>query len=517
MLVSASAIAQSTPRAATLAPPAGLDSASRVRYNTVNVNGVDIFYREAGPKDAPTILLLHGFPSSSSMFRNLIPALADRYHLVAPDYPGFGSSAQPPTDKYEYTFDNISKTVDAFTQQLGLSRFAIYLQDYGAPVGYRIAIKHPERITGIIVQNGNAYEEGLPDSFWAPLKEYWRNPTPELRTKLEGFLALDTTKWQYLHGARDPKSISPDAYYADQRTLDRPGNKDVQIALFKDYGSNPPLYPSWQEYLRTKQPPMLIVWGKNDQIFPPAGAEPYKRDVRNLDFNLLDTGHFALEEDVDIIASKIRAFMDRNVPRRMVIAPPPADGFASTVFSKSPGFSDAGAYRPFAKAAPIETVVIYCLDPRSARVPELVADALPGQIYPGEIRRNEKGEKIGSTTTIAPLVTAGGRAVDAVRSISALHYLFGVKNVVIVHHTFCGQTAYTADGYFSAMKKELGVDLKPSIPLRDACITDFSTSLRDDVKLVREAPSVPKTVNIYGFVYDINAEKLTLVAEDKGK
>lgn len=309
--------AQATTQAQAAAPSAerGLigDDARRVTYNTVNVNGLDIFYREAGPKDAPVVLLLHGFPSSSHMFRDLIPALADKYHVVAPDYPGFGNSSQPSTAEFEYTFDNLARVVDQFTQTLGLKKFTIYVQDYGAPVGYRIASTQPERIQGIIVQNGNAYLEGLPDGFWAPLKEYWKNPTPELRTKLEGFLTLDVTKWQYLHGARDAKNISPDAWQNDQSTLDRPGNRDIQIALFKDYGSNPPLYPQWQAYFRTHQPPTLIVWGKNDQIFPAAGAEPYKRDLKNIDFNLLDTGHFALEEEGELIAQKIRAFLAKNV------------------------------------------------------------------------------------------------------------------------------------------------------------------------------------------------------------
>ncbi|MBI1190021.1 MAG: alpha/beta fold hydrolase [Tepidisphaera sp.] len=286
-----------------------------VIYHTAKIDGVNIFYREAGPKDAPTILLLHGFPSSSSMFRNLIPALSDKYHVIAPDYPGFGQSEQPPAAQFEYTFDHLAQIVDDFTVQQGLTKFAIYVQDYGAPVGYRIAAAHPDRISGIIVQNGNAYVEGLPDGFWAPLKEFWKNPTPELRTKLEGFLKLDTTKWQYLHGAHDPSKISPDAWTLDQATLDRPGNNDVQIALFKDYGSNPPKYPAWQAYFREHQPPMLVVWGKNDQIFPPAGAEPYKRDIKDIDFNLLDTGHFALEEEGGVIAGKIRDWMERKVTR----------------------------------------------------------------------------------------------------------------------------------------------------------------------------------------------------------
>ena len=298
-------------QAATLPPRA--TGAPQTRYKTVKVDGLDIFYREAGPVDAPVILLLHGFPSSSHMFRDLIPALSDKYRVIAPDYPGYGNSSAPDAKTFEYTFDNLARIVDKFTAAVGIDRFAIYVQDYGAPVGFRIASAQPQRITGLIIQNGNAYVEGLPDGFWAPLKEYWKNPTPELRTKLEGFLTLDTTKWQYLHGARDKETISPDAWLVDQLGLDRPGNKDIQLALFKDYGSNPPLYPKWQEYFRTHQPPTLIVWGRNDQIFPAEGAEPYKRDLKNLDFNLLDTGHFALEEEGTVIATKIREFMATRV------------------------------------------------------------------------------------------------------------------------------------------------------------------------------------------------------------
>ena len=298
-------------QAATLPPRA--TGAPQTRYKTAKVDGLDIFYREAGPEDAPVILLLHGFPSSSHMFRDLIPALSDKYRVIAPDYPGYGNSSAPDTRTFEYTFDNLARIVDKFTAAVGVDRFAIYVQDYGAPVGFRIASAQPERITGLIIQNGNAYVEGLPDGFWAPLKEYWKNPTPELRTKLEGFLTIDVTKWQYLHGARDKETISPDAWLVDQLGLDRPGNKDIQIALFKDYGSNPPLYPKWQEYFRTHQPPTLIVWGRNDQIFPAEGAEPYKRDLKNLDFNLLDTGHFALEEEGTVIAGKIREFMAKRV------------------------------------------------------------------------------------------------------------------------------------------------------------------------------------------------------------
>ncbi|MBX9737302.1 MAG: alpha/beta hydrolase [Phycisphaerales bacterium] len=310
-------LAQGGPSATPAAPakPAVASTAnpSQVQYKTVKVRGLDVFYREAGPKDAPVVLLLHGFPSSSHMFRDLIPKLADKYRVIAPDYPGYGNSSMPLASEFEYTFDNLAGVVDEFTQAVGVTKFTMYVQDYGAPIGYRLATKNPERISGMIVQNGNAYVEGLPDGFWAPLKEYWKNPTPELRTKLEGFLGLETTKWQYLHGARDPQNISPDAWIVDQAGLDRPGNKEIQLALFKDYGSNPPLYPAWQKYFRDHQPPTLIVWGKNDQIFPAAGAEPYKRDLKNIDFNLLDTGHFALEEEGALIATKIRAFLGRVV------------------------------------------------------------------------------------------------------------------------------------------------------------------------------------------------------------
>lgn len=284
-----------------------------VRYRSVKVDGLDIFYREAGPKDAPAILLLHGFPSSSHMFRNLIPQLAGKYRVVAPDYPGYGQSSAPSRETFKYTFDNLAKIVDQFTQQVGLTKFAIYVHDYGAPIGYRIASAHPERITGIVVQNGNAYDEGLDNDFWVPIKKYWAEPTEANRLALAGLLTIDATRWQYHEGVRDTTTISPDTWTSDQAGMDRPGNKEIQLDLFLDYGSNPPLYPTWQKYFREHQPPMLIVWGKNDKIFPAEGAHPYRRDLKNVDFNLLDTGHFALEEDGRIIADKILAFLDRNV------------------------------------------------------------------------------------------------------------------------------------------------------------------------------------------------------------
>ena len=285
-------------------------STTATLHKTVKVDGLDIFYREAGPKDAPTILLLHGFPTSSQMFRNLIPALSDRFHLVAPDYPGFGNSAMPTVDQFEYTFDRLADVIDGFTEKLGLKRYSLYVMDYGAPVGYRLAVKHPERVQALIVQNGNAYEEGL-RQFWDPFRAYWKDRTDKNAAPLKGFLALAATRWQWTHGTRDEQAISPDTWIVDQYLQDRPGNKDIQLQLFYDYGSNPPLYPEWQAYFRQYQPPTLVVWGKNDQIFPAAGAHPYKRDLKTIEFHLLDTGHFALEEDGDFIAARIRAFLTK--------------------------------------------------------------------------------------------------------------------------------------------------------------------------------------------------------------
>jgi pimeloyl-ACP methyl ester carboxylesterase len=288
-----------------------------VKYRTVTVDGLDVFYREAGGRDAPTMLLLHGFPTSSHMFRNLIPALADEYHVVAPDYPGFGQSAMPQRDRFAYTFDTLADVIEKFTDKIGLTRYALYVQDYGAPVGYRLAERHPDRVTALVVQNGNAYDEGIDNDFWIPIKAYWNDPTnQEKRDALRGFLKIEATKWQYTHGVRNVESISPDTWIHDQYLLDRKGNDEIQLDLFLSYGSNPPLYPRWQEYFRTHQPPTLIVWGKNDQIFPSAGAEPYKRDMKTLEYHLLDTGHFALEEEGDTIARLVREFLGRRVARK---------------------------------------------------------------------------------------------------------------------------------------------------------------------------------------------------------
>jgi len=282
-------------------------------YKTVEVNGLDVFYREAGNKNAPTLLLLHGFPTSSHMYRNLMADLSDSYHLLAPDFPGFGNSDQPSMEDFDYTFDNLAATVDGFLDALGVTKFSIYLMDYGAPVGFRIAAKYPERIETLIIQNGNAYDEGLRE-FWDPIKAYWNDRTPEKAGPLTKFITPEGVKWQYTHGVREPKAISPDNWNVDHRHLSREGNPAIQLALFYDYQSNVPLYPSWQEYFRKYQPPTLIVWGKNDYIFPAEGAHPYKRDLKNLEFHLLDTGHFALEEDGDVIAGHMRSFLEKNLP-----------------------------------------------------------------------------------------------------------------------------------------------------------------------------------------------------------
>jgi pimeloyl-ACP methyl ester carboxylesterase len=282
-------------------------------HKHVKVDGLDIFYREAGPRDAPTILLLHGFPTSSHMFRNLISALSDRFHPVAPDYPGYGNSSMPSLKEFTYTFDRLAEVMDMFIAKLGLEKYSLYVQDYGAPVGYRIAVKHPERVQSIIVQNGNAYDEGLDNKFWEPIKAYWKEKSKANSEPLRKLLTIDATKWQYTDGVRNIEDINPDNWIIDQALLERPGNKEIQLQLFYDYGSNPPLYPQWQEYFRKYQPPMLIVWGKNDQIFPAEGAYPYKRDLKHIEFHLLDTGHFALEEDCYVIAGHIRRFMETYV------------------------------------------------------------------------------------------------------------------------------------------------------------------------------------------------------------
>ena len=287
-----------------------------VRHKTVKVGDLDIFYREAGPKDAPAVLLLHGFPTSSQMFRKLIPALARQYHVVAPDYPGFGHSSMPPRDTFSYTFDNLANVIGEFTEKLGLRTYALYVQDYGAPIGYRLASKHPERITAIVAQNGNAYDEGLATAAWNDFKAYWKEPASKARREaLRGLVGYEATKWQYMHGVPQPELVSPDGPAHDQFLLDRKGNDEIQLDLFLSYASNPPLYPEWQEYFRKHQPPMLIAWGRNDEIFPAAAAEPYKRDLRTLEYHLLDAGHFALETHGEEIAKLMRDFLAKHVAK----------------------------------------------------------------------------------------------------------------------------------------------------------------------------------------------------------
>lgn len=283
-----------------------------IRYKQAAVDDNRIFYREAGPVTAPNLLLLHGFPTSSHMFRNLIPALADRYHVVAPDLPGFGFSDAPDRQRFPYTFENLAKTIDKFTQLIGLQRFAIYVFDYGAPVGLRLALAHPERITAIVSQNGNAYEQGLSEG-WNPIQKYWKEPNEANRAALRDFLKPEATKWQYTHGVQDVSLVAPESYELDSALLARPGNDEIQLDLFLDYASNVALYPKFQEYFRAKRPPVLAVWGKSDPFFLPPGAEAFKRDIPNAEVHFYDTGHFALETHHREIADAIREFLARKL------------------------------------------------------------------------------------------------------------------------------------------------------------------------------------------------------------
>ena len=282
------------------------------RYHQATIDGCSIFYREAGPKTAPTILLLHGFPTSSHMFRNLIPALAERYHVVAPDLPGFGFSTAPDRKQFQYTFDHLARIIGQFVEAIGLKRYAIYVFDYGAPVGLRLALAHPEQVTAIISQNGNAYEEGLSQG-WNPIQKYWRQPTEENRAALREFLTPEATKWQYLHGVQDESLVAPEAYELDSALLARPGNDEIQLDLFLDYASNVALYPRFQEYFRRAKPPLLAVWGKHDPFFLPAGAEAFKRDNPGAEVHFYDTGHFALETHAQEIAQAISGFLAREL------------------------------------------------------------------------------------------------------------------------------------------------------------------------------------------------------------
>jgi len=314
-----------------------LVQSEQTSYHTVQIEGLDIFYREAGSPSNPTLLLLHGFPTSSHMFRELIPQLADKYHVIAPDYPGYGNSSMPSVDEFEYTFDHMASIVEDLLEKKSISKYSLYVMDYGAPVGFRIASAHPERIESLIIQNGNAYDEGLDNNFWEPIKEYWKDkkavnkgldnawwknvkaaykqPNMTNEDALRFLLTKGATTWQYTNGVRDVSKIGLDAINEDQRLLDREGNEAIQLQMFYDYGSNPSLYPQWQAYFRKHQPATLIVWGDKDEIFPSAGAHPYKNDLKNVELHLLNTGHFALEEDNVQIAQYIETFLDKNVAK----------------------------------------------------------------------------------------------------------------------------------------------------------------------------------------------------------
>ena len=282
-------------------------------YRTAAVGSLNVFYRQAGNPNTPTVLLLHGFPTSSHMYRELIPALAERYHVVAPDLPGFGYSDAPDRQEFKYTFDHLAEVIDRFTEVLGLSRYAIYVFDYGAPVGFRLALRHPERITAVISQNGNAYLEGLSEG-WNPIQAYWKDPSANNRAALRAFLKPEATEWQYTHGVPTPERLSPDAWTLDAALLARPGNDEIQLDLFGDYQSNVALYPQFQEYIRTRRPPLLAVWGKNDPFFLPAGAKAFARDNQDAEIHLLDAGHFALESHGPDITAIILDFLSRKLP-----------------------------------------------------------------------------------------------------------------------------------------------------------------------------------------------------------
>lgn len=284
-----------------------------IKYRAVQVDALKIFYREAGAPDSPKLLLLHGFPSAGHMFRDLIPLLADRFHLVAPDLPGFGQSEMPPRSQFKYTFDNIARVMHRFTEVVGFDRFALYVFDYGAPTGFRLAMWHPERITAIVSQNGNAYEEGLSDG-WNPIRAYWEDPSAANRSALRAFLAPETTRWQYTHGVADAADVSPDGMSLDNFYLARAGADEIQLDLFGDYKSNVSLYPAFQNYFRTHQPPFLAVWGKHDPFFLPAGASAFKRDMPRADIRFFDTGHFALETHAEPISLAMREFLSRQEP-----------------------------------------------------------------------------------------------------------------------------------------------------------------------------------------------------------
>ncbi|MGW9188433.1 alpha/beta fold hydrolase [Streptomyces rubiginosohelvolus] len=284
---------------------------SSVRHRTATVDGHEIYYREAGPADAPVIVLLHGYPTSSFMFRELIPLLADGYHVIAPDHLGFGHSDAPPATEFDYTFDALAELTSGLLDQLGLDRYALYVQDYGAPIGWRLALKNPERISAIVTQNGNGYEEGFVDSFWDGLWAYGANPGPDTEPAVRAAMSLEAIRWQYVHGVPDPSVVSPDTWEHDVALVSREGNDEIQLALFRDYQNNRPLYPLLHEYLRTSEVPVLAVWGRNDEIFGPAGARAFAGDAKNAEVHLINGGHFLLESHLDVVASYLRGFLGR--------------------------------------------------------------------------------------------------------------------------------------------------------------------------------------------------------------
>lgn len=291
------------------------ESFERVRYGTEKIDGLDIFFREAGNPNSkkPALVLLHGFPSSSHQYREVLAELGDEFYLIAPDYPGYGDSSFPSKTEYDYTFDNIANTIDKFLIKRGLSHYVLMIQDFGAPVGLRIAAKHPEKIAGLVVMNGNAYEEGISKEGWGKVLDYWKKRTPELEKHIiDNVFSLEGFKWQYTHGTRNPDSILPDNWTLDFMKMSRPGQHEVQLEMFFDYQNNLKKYPEWQEYLRKNQPPVLLVWGKNDAFFPVPGAEGYKRDIKDIDYNILNTGHFPLEEEAPFIIKKMREFMHKK-------------------------------------------------------------------------------------------------------------------------------------------------------------------------------------------------------------
>jgi len=288
------------------------EPSTKIHLRRAEIGEVGLFYREAGAPDRPAVLLLHGFPSSSHMFRDLIPRLADRYHVIAPDLPGFGFTQAPERGAFTYSFDNLARVIDAFTDAIGLTRYALYVFDYGAPVGFRLALARPERVSAIVSQNGNAYLDGLSEG-WTPIKAYWQDPSPANRAALRFFLSLETTRWQYVHGAPDETQVAPEAYWLDTALMARPGNDEIQLDLFGDYAGNVALYPRFQDYFRQHRPPLLAVWGRNDPFFIPPGAEAFRRDNPNAEVHLLDTGHFALETHAAEIAGLMRDFLARTI------------------------------------------------------------------------------------------------------------------------------------------------------------------------------------------------------------